>query len=45
MGWDRQGVVDSYQGGGGGTGFKKKQQKNTVLLPFGLSFPVSFLSE
>ena len=43
VGWDRWGVVDSYQnvGGGKGGGY---YLFFFVLLSFGLSYPVSFLS-
>ena len=43
-----QGVVDSYQGVGGGTGggsYLIAWFLLFVLLPFGLSCPVSFLSQ
>ena len=46
-GLDRWGVVDSYQGVSGGTGgwYYLIVCFLFVLLPFGLSCPVSFLSE
>ena len=45
-GWDRWGVVDSYQGVGGGTVDRYYLIFFLfVLLSFGLSSPVSFLSE
>ena len=46
-GWDRWGVVDSYQGMGGGTGSEYYLIVFFlfVLLSFVLSCPVSFLSE
>ena len=43
--WDRWGVVDSYQGMGGGRGDGYYLIVFLfVLLSFGLSCPVSFLS-
>ena len=45
-GWDRLGVVDSYQGVGGETGGRYYLIVFLfVLLSFGLSSLVSFLSE
>ena len=47
-GWDRWGVVDSYQGVGGGTGdgyYLIVFLFLFVLLSFGLSCPISFSSE
>ena len=45
-GWDRWGVVDSYQRVGGGTGGGYYLIVFLfVLLSFGLSWPVSFLRE